>query len=112
MIQDNDPTAHAEINAIRTATRAQQVIKLSGATIYSSCEPCPMCLAAIHWSGISRLVYAATIADARAAGFGEMTVSAIDLARLGGCAITLVRLDVPDARKPFELFLSRGGTTY
>ncbi|MFN7976469.1 MAG: nucleoside deaminase [Acidobacteriota bacterium] len=112
VIQDNDPTAHAEINAIRTATRAQQVIKLSGATIYSSCEPCPMCLAAIHWSGISRLVYAATIADARAAGFGEMTVSAIDLARLGGCAITLVRLDVPDARKPFELFLSRGGTTY
>src|SRR5690348_16863334 len=61
-----DPTAHAEINCIRRAAAAVKSIKLPGCTMFSTCEPCPMCLAAIHWSGIARVVFGASIADAAA----------------------------------------------
>lgn len=82
--RDTDPTAHAEINAIRQAAVRLGAIKLFGCTLYTSCEPCPMCLSAIHWSGINRVVYGATIADAATAGFGELIVAATTLATLGG----------------------------
>src|SRR5690242_9661329 len=82
-----DPTAHAEINAIRQATAALARIDLEGCTIYSTCEPCPMCLAAIHWSKIRRVVFGASIADADAAGFSELHVRARDLAKMGGSSI-------------------------
>ena len=81
---DTDPTAHAEVNNIRAAARALKTIDLTGCTLYSSCEPCPMCLSAIHWAKISRVVYGAEIADAAAAGFSELRVPARELARLGG----------------------------
>ena len=58
VVPDGDPTAHAEINAIRNACRAQGSPSLQGAVIYTSCEPCPMCLAAIWWARISRIVFA------------------------------------------------------
>ncbi len=82
--RDGDPTCHAEINAIRQAAAVLQTIDLSGCTMYSTCEPCPMCLAAIHWAKIDRVVYGATISDAEAAGFTELRVGAAELARLGG----------------------------
>jgi len=82
--RDRDPTAHAEINAIRQAAAALGSIDLSGRTMFSTCEPCPMCLAAIHWSKITRVVFGATIADAAAAGFSELRVPARELAKLGG----------------------------
>ena len=82
--RDGDPTAHAEINALRQAARALRRINLSGCTLYSTCEPCPMCLAASHWAKIDRIVYGATIADAQAAGFCELCVPAVQLAQLGG----------------------------
>jgi guanine deaminase len=82
--RDGDPTAHAEINAIREAARTLGSINLCGCTLYSTCEPCPMCLSAIHWSKIDRMVYGATIADAAAAGFTELYVAAAQLAALGG----------------------------
>lgn len=82
--RDCDPIAHAEVNAIRAAAAALRTIDLSGCTMFSTCEPCPMCLAAIHWAKIDRVVFGATIADAEAAGFTELRVSAADLARLGG----------------------------
>lgn len=66
-----DPTAHAEIEAIRDACRVSGSFSLAGCVIYSSCEPCPMCLAAIQWARLSRLVYAATRADAARAGFDD-----------------------------------------
>lgn len=81
--RDLDPTAHAEINAIRAAAEARNTIDLSGCTLYSTCEPCPMCLAAIHWAKIDRVVFGATIADAAAAGFHELPVAAEQLAALG-----------------------------
>jgi tRNA(Arg) A34 adenosine deaminase TadA len=67
----NDPTAHAEIVAIRDACQRLSGFDLAGATIYSSCEPCPMCLGAILWARLDRLVYANTQADAAAIGFDD-----------------------------------------
>jgi guanine deaminase len=81
--RDTDPTAHAEVNCLRSAAAALGSINLGGCEMYSTCEPCPMCLAAIHWSKIDRVVYGATIADAAAAGFCELHVDAEELARLG-----------------------------
>ena len=66
-----DPTAHAEIVAIRRAAAAIGAASLARATIYASCEPCPMCLAAIYWSRIDRLVFASTRAEAAAIGFDD-----------------------------------------
>jgi len=66
-----DPTAHAEIQAIRAAAKKLNTHDLSGCTIYASCEPCPMCLAAIYWARIDRVVYAATKEDAAAVGFDD-----------------------------------------
>lgn len=66
-----DPTAHAEVSAIRAACNAVRDFKLTGATIYSSCEPCPMCLSAIYWAGISRLFYGNTKDDAKAIDFDD-----------------------------------------
>ena len=67
----NDPTAHAEIVAIRDACRHLGTFSLAGCTIHWSCEPCPMCLAAIYWARIDEIHYAATRDDAAAAGFDD-----------------------------------------
>ncbi len=67
----NDPTAHAEIVAIRDACRHLGVFSLAGCVIYSSCEPCPMCLAAIYWARLDEIHFAATREDAAAAGFDD-----------------------------------------
>ena len=67
----NDPTAHAEVSAIRAACAALGDFQLTGCTLYSTCEPCPMCLGAIYWARLSRVVYASTQADAAAAGFDD-----------------------------------------
>ncbi len=68
---DNDPTAHAEIVAIREAAKNLDSFDLSGCEIYSSCEPCPMCLGAIYWARIGKLYYAATKDDAAKAEFDD-----------------------------------------
>ncbi|MBI4211411.1 MAG: nucleoside deaminase [Deltaproteobacteria bacterium] len=70
-----DSTAHAEVQAIRDACMKLKTIDLSGCTIYSTCEPCPMCFSAIHWARISQIYYGATIADAKSAGFNELFIS-------------------------------------
>ncbi|NCC19306.1 MAG: nucleoside deaminase [Bacteroidia bacterium] len=67
----NDPTAHAEINAIRLACKELNTFDLSGCEIYSSCEPCPMCLSAIYWARISKVYYAADRFNAQKAGFDD-----------------------------------------
>ncbi len=78
-----DPTAHAEVNCIRQAASSLKTIDLRSCTLYSTTEPCPMCLAAIHWAKIDRVVFGATIADAAAAGFCELHVDAKVLAQMG-----------------------------
>lgn len=67
----NDPTAHAEVIAIREACRVLGTFQLTGCEIYTSCEPCPMCLGAIYWARPDRVYYAATAGDAAAAGFDD-----------------------------------------
>lgn len=89
---DTDPTAHAEVNAIRQAARTLGTIDLTGCVLYTTCEPCPMCLSAIHWARIDRCVYGATIADADTSGFNELHVDAKKLAELGGSTLRVEKL--------------------
>jgi tRNA(Arg) A34 adenosine deaminase TadA len=70
----NDPTAHAEVVAIRRACAALGTFDLSGHVIYSSCEPCPMCLGAVYWARLERLVFANSRADAAAIGFDDARI--------------------------------------
>ncbi len=67
----NDPTAHAEVSAIREACASLQTFQLDDCELYTSCEPCPMCLAAIYWARIPRVYYGNTRADAAAIGFDD-----------------------------------------
>ena len=67
----NDPTAHAEVNAIREACRKLNDFSLRGCVVYSSCEPCPMCLSALYWAGVSRIYYGNTQDDADAIDFSD-----------------------------------------
>jgi len=71
VVQSNDPTAHAEILAIRSAAKKIGTHNLCDCILYASCEPCPMCLGAIYWSGISTVFYAADRKDAASAGFND-----------------------------------------
>ena len=70
----NDPTAHAEVSAIRMACKKLKTFDLNGCVIYTSCEPCPMCLSAIYWSRINIIYYANTKADAAQVGFDDQFI--------------------------------------
>ena len=74
-----DITAHAEVHAIRVACKKLKTIDLAGCTIYSTCEPCPMCFSACHWARIGRIVYGAKISDAKRFGFNELSISNIQM---------------------------------
>lgn len=101
--RDGDPTAHAEINALRQAARQLGTIALHGCEMFTTCEPCPMCLAAIHWAKLERVVYGANIADAAAAGFSELKVSARDLVAQSGSSLRVEGgLLVDECRELFE----------
>jgi tRNA(Arg) A34 adenosine deaminase TadA len=98
---DRDPTAHAEIVAIRAACAQAQSFRLEGCVLYSSCEPCPMCLAATWWSRMDRIVFAATRDDAAAAGFDDSALYAEVAAPLERRSLPIARGDVTDAQAPF-----------
>lgn len=91
VLRTNDPTMHAEINAIRKASKKLGTFDLSGCVIYSSCMPCPMCLAAIKWANIKTVYYGATAKDADAIGFrdeifyGELNIDKIKNLELIPC---------------------------
>jgi tRNA(Arg) A34 adenosine deaminase TadA len=70
----NDPTAHAEVSAIRAACKKLKTFDLSGCVIYTSCEPCPMCLGAIYWARLDKIYYANTKVDAAAIGFDDQFI--------------------------------------
>jgi tRNA(Arg) A34 adenosine deaminase TadA len=74
VVETSDPSAHAEIVAIREACARLKTHVLKGCTLYSSCEPCPMCLAAAYWARIDRIVYACTKEDAAKAGFDDSLI--------------------------------------
>ncbi len=67
----NDPTAHGEVNAIRAAAKALGTFSLAGCVLYTSCEPCPMCLSAAYWARLDAVYYGASAADAARAGFDD-----------------------------------------
>ena len=71
VVPDSDPTAHAEVMAIRKACAKLGTFQLTGCTVYSSCEPCPMCLSALYWAGVSRICYGNTKDDAKAINFDD-----------------------------------------
>lgn len=75
VVENRDPTAHAEVLAIRDAARRLGTHVLDDCTIYCSCEPCPMCLAAIYWSRIPNVVFAGGGEDAKAAGFDDALIA-------------------------------------
>lgn len=98
----NDPTAHAEVVAIRRACRVLGRFELSDCVLYSSCEPCPMCLAAALWARLSRIVHASTRADAAFAGFDDQAFYrelALPPARR---RLRMKHLALPEARAVFE----------
>ena len=107
----HDPTAHAEVVAIREACRVLADFRLTGCDVYSSCEPCPMCLGALFWARPARVFFAATHADASAAGFDDSFIyQQIDVAP---AKRTIPMLHVPDdeAKRPFEEWVRKADKT-
>jgi tRNA(Arg) A34 adenosine deaminase TadA len=90
VVLTTDITAHAEVNAVREACRKVGDIFLAGAIVATTCEPCPMCMAALHWARVDTVYYGATIADAADAGFNELQLPAGELLRLGASTLKLV----------------------
>ena len=89
VVLDGDITAHAEVNAVRAACRTASDIFLTGAVVATTCEPCPMCAAALHWARVGKVYYGASIADAAAAGFNELALPASTLLEQGGSTLEL-----------------------
>lgn len=101
-----DPTAHAEVAALRAAGRALGTHDLSGCVLVASCEPCPMCLGAALWARVERVVYAATRDDAAAAGFDDARFHAALGGRASGALMPLEHSSLPERCAPFEDWLA------
>lgn len=86
----NDASCHAEINAIRQASKKLKTYDLSGCIIYSTTEPCPMCFSAIHWAKIKVLVYGNAISDAKKIGFNELSISSAKMKKLGASKLKII----------------------
>jgi guanine deaminase len=102
VIAYNDPTAHAEIVAIRNACSALKNFQLTDCELYTSCEPCPMCLGAIYWARPSVIYFANTHKDATAIGFDDSFIYDELKKPIGQRSIRTVQLETPDALKLFE----------
>jgi tRNA(Arg) A34 adenosine deaminase TadA len=108
-----DPCAHAEVETIREACGKVGQIQLKGCTIYSTTEPCPMCFGAIHWTGIERIVYGATVRDAAGYGFNELPISNAQMKEVGASKVELVpNLMRDEALELFRYWKEKKGKTY
>lgn len=108
-----DPTAHAEVVCIRHASKALGRIDLSGCTLYSTCEPCPMCASAIHWARLDAVVWGASIDDAARAGFNELDVPAKGLYAQGKSRVRCTPgVERGACAGLFDEFLEAGGRVY
>jgi guanine deaminase len=101
VIATNDPTAHAEVQAIRKAAFLLGRFDLSDCELYASCEPCPMCLGAIHWAKLRKVVYAATRHDAAAAGFDDSYIYDVIQGTAKELQVGLERRACRDNARPF-----------
>ncbi len=97
----NDPTAHAEVQAIRKASALLGRFDLSDCELYASCEPCPMCLGAVHWAKLRSVVYAATRHDAAAAGFDDSYIYEVIQGTAQELQVDLRRQPCPESAAPF-----------
>lgn len=100
VLANNDPTAHAEVTVIREACKKLGTYDLSGCTLYTSCEPCPMCLSAIIWANIKEVYYACTREDAGKIGFRDDVIYDY----LEGKNKDLIKLEQIDREKCIDLF--------
>lgn len=103
----NDPTAHAEIMAIREACRRLRTFRLDDCELYASCEPCPMCLAAIYWARIGKIFYAGTRRDAAAIDFDDDLIYREVARPVSRRKIPMKQLLRPDALKVFAEWQSK-----
>jgi tRNA(Arg) A34 adenosine deaminase TadA len=103
----NDPTAHAEVVAIRAACQALGSFQLSGCVVYTSCEPCPMCLAALYWSRCDAIFYGNSAADAAAAGFDDSFLYEEVTRPLDQRTIPIVRLLADQAIESFNTWCAQ-----
>ena len=101
----NDPTAHAEVVALRAAGKKLDRFVLEGCVLYTSCEPCPMCLAAAYWARVDRIVFAATQDDAAAAGFDDAFLYEEIGKSHDARQLPIKRLAI-DAEDPFKIWLA------
>ncbi len=99
-----DPTAHAEVSAIREAARTLGTHDLSGCEIYTSCEPCPMCLGAIYWARLDRMCYAADREDAARSGFDDSLIYREVALEPQGRSLPTERLLGDEARQAFRMW--------
>lgn len=106
--RDNDPTAHAEVLAIRAACRTIGDFTLAGATVYSSCEPCPLCLTATLWARASRVVYAADREDAARAGFDDREFYELLARDRADWPMPVVQRRIDGADAPLRAWLAYG----
>jgi guanine deaminase len=107
----NDPTAHAEIVALRAACRALGTHQLTGCEVYSSCEPCPMCLGAIYWARPSRVYFAATHEDAAGAGFDDSFIYRQIQIPAAERSIPMIQVEDDQATRPFQEWINKGDRT-
>ena len=111
VLKNNDPTAHAEIVAIREACKKLNTYDLSEYILYTSCEPCPMCLSAIIWANIKEVYYGCTKEDAGSIGFRDDTIYDY-LKGKNEDLICMNRLDREECIKTFEKYKKDNGTIY
>lgn len=104
--RDNDPTAHAEVVALRAASRQRADFNLSGLTLYSSCEPCPMCLASSLWARVDRVVFAADRYDAADGGFDDLAFYDLFARDRDTWETPVVSQPLPDRGEPFDAWKS------
>ncbi|PZS13403.1 MAG: hypothetical protein DLM60_20810 [Pseudonocardiales bacterium] len=104
--RDNDPTAHAEVVAIRAACSARGDFSLAGTTLYASCEPCPLCLSAALWARVDRVAYAADRHDAARGGFDDLEFYELFARDRATWAMPVEALAVPNSAEPFDIWLA------
>lgn len=109
VVANNDPTAHAEVQAIRAACAALGTFRLDGCDVYASCEPCPMCLGAIQWARPRAVYYAATRQDAAAAGFDDAVFHEALGSGSGGSPMVRERVVCEGAGAPFVAYAGLPG---
>ena len=109
--RSNDPTAHAEVVAIREACRVLADFQLTGCDLYTSCEPCPMCLGAIYWARPARIFFAATAADAADAGFDDAFIYDELKIAPAGRRIPMTQLLRDDSLAVFSVWKQQGNKT-